>query len=385
MGKPKLGPDFWGQWYRVDKEMYTLESLKEVVASSGVQTALEHKGTAISMKELRENMLKIKEILRSKGFRPPCASDTTAVCVWDLQSRSCNSSYLQTYLVQCVNCPDSIKAPYIKSVAAGRSINSRVGKRTADEIQAAAEEVDAPPMPNAGVKRRAQEDVRSYSERKLKADEIRAVDERLARFCYSEGLPFKALANSELRAALSKLNASWAEGTRLSDWTLRHHFLDDEHQRVTGVAAEKITAALFVCLISDGWSGAQKRHVLNLILATPEPIFMGNVETGEDSVTGEYQAELFGATIMANGGMAKVPAVCTDNASVMRKCWRLLRKKFHGLFTYGCAPHGFQLHAQDICAIEEFGALVDGMRIVNNWFSTHLQVRARVARSSCML
>ena len=78
---------------------------------------------------------------------------------------------------------------------------------------------------------------------------------------------------------------------------------------------------------------------------------MGNVETGEDSVSGLYQARLFGETIEANGGMAKVPAVCTDNASVMRKCWRVLRQKFHGLFTYGCAPHAKQLHAQDICAL----------------------------------
>ena len=45
----------------------------------------------------------------------------------------------------------------------------------------------------------------------------------------------------------SKLNASWAEGTRLSDWTLRHHFLNDEHARVSGEVAEKITAALFIC------------------------------------------------------------------------------------------------------------------------------------------
>jgi hypothetical protein len=157
------------------------------------------------------------------------------------------------------------------------------------------------------------------------------------------------LANKELKKALGKLNHSYAEGSRLSDWTLRHHFLDGEYDHVSGQCAEKITAALYVTLISDGWSGVQKRHILNLILATPEPIFMDNVETGEASVTGVYQAKLFGNTIEANGGMAKVPAICTDNASVMRKAWRLLRKRFHGLFTYGCAPHAFALHAGDIC------------------------------------
>ena len=386
MGKVgKLGLNFWAQWYRIDKlgaGPHTEEKLKGEVRSLGLQTRLEHEGTTISMSQLRDNLLNIKEVLRSKGFRAPCASDSRVVGVWDLQSRACNSSYMQTHLVQCANCPDNIKAQYIQNVASGRTADARLGKRAVDEIAATAEEMEAPVNTEAKAQRRAMEDVRSFSERKLTPDEINVVDEGLARFCYSEGLPFKALSNSELRGALRKLNASWADGTRLSDWTLRHHFLDDEHERVTCEVAEKITAALFVCLISDGWSGVQKRHVLNLILATPEPLFIGNVETGEDSVTGEYQAELFGATILANGGMTKVPAVCTDNASVMRKCWRLLRGKFHGLFTYGCAPHGFQLHAQNICAIAEFASLVDGMRVVNNWFSTHLQAggRATLAR-----
>ena len=61
----------------------------------------------------------------------------------------------------------------------------------------------------------------------------------MARFCYSEGLPFKALSNGELRGALAKLNKSWANGTRLSDWTLRHHFLDNEYEAVSGETADE--------------------------------------------------------------------------------------------------------------------------------------------------
>ena len=49
---------------------------------------------------------------------------------------------------------------------------------------------------------RTGEDIRTFSERKLTEAEIREVDEKLARFCYSEGLPLKALANKELRGGL---------------------------------------------------------------------------------------------------------------------------------------------------------------------------------------
>ena len=158
---------------------------------------------------------------------------------------------------------------------------------------------------------------------------------------------------------------------------LRHGLLNSVCDDVSGECAKKITAAFVVALISDGWSGVQKKHVINLLLTTPEPILLKNVDTGEESVTGEYQDELFGSVIEEYGGIEKVPAVVTDNASTMRKTWRLLRQRFHGLFTYGCAPHAFQLHAGDICRIGQFSHLVDGMRVVNNWFARHLQAGGR--------
>ena len=96
---------------------------------------------------------------------------------------------------------------------------------------------------------------------------------------------------------------------------MRHGLLDSVCDDVSGECAKKITAAFVVALISDGWSGVQKKHVINLLLTTPEPILLKNVDTGEESVTGEYQDELFGSVIEEYGGIEKVPAVVTDNAS----------------------------------------------------------------------
>ena len=383
----KLGVDFWGNFYRVDRVKHTVEKLQEEVQTLGVQTALEQGGQTITLQELHCNMVKVKDHLRLKGFRVPVASDASVVCVWDLKPRSCNSSFLQAYLVGCAVCPESIKARYMKNVADGRTAAARLKKRTVDEIQAAASQEDELPSSHMRRSRKAadQGDLRSFSERQLTADEIKAVDIHMARFVYSEGLSFKSLSNKELKTAMRKLNASYADGSRLSDWTLRHHFLDDEFERVSGEACEKIIAALFVALISDGWSGVQKKHNLNIILATPEPIFMRNVETHEDSVTGEYQKDLFATVIEENGGIAKVPAICTDNASVMRKTWRLLRRRFHGLFTYGCAPHAFSLHGGDICKLAELSGSVANMAIVNNYFSKHLQANGLATLSRLQL
>ena len=42
-------------------------------------------------------------------------------------------------------------------------------------------------------------------------------------------------------------------------------------------------------MLSDGWSGHQKTHILNVLVATPRPFFLNNISTKADRVTGEYQ------------------------------------------------------------------------------------------------
>ena len=125
-------------------------------------------------------------------------------------------TYLQTHLVQLKVCPEAIRAKYIQNVAKGKTAEKRSGKRAADDIAAAAEDMGAQAKPEAKAARRGMEDLRSFSERKLTPEEIRAVDVKLARFCYSEGLSFKSLANKELRGALRKLNSSWASRSKMS-------------------------------------------------------------------------------------------------------------------------------------------------------------------------
>ena len=369
-----LGDEFWGHFYRVDHEKYTFEKLTEVVRKSGLQTKLGDGDQRIPIATVRDNLLTIKTELRRQGFRVPKSSDKHAVCVWDLSMvRSCNSTNLKAFLVQAEATPDSVKSKYGADVTHNRTSQLRLGKRKLEALSVEQEAGGSqPPSYRTGASAPVQE-LLSHMDRVLTDAEVRAIDERLARFCYSEGLTFTALSNAELRKALGQLNSSYSKRSRLSQWTLRHGLLDDEYDRVAAEVAQKILAAFVVALISDGWSGVQKKHVINLLLATPEPVFMENVDTEEESVTGEYQAKLFSDVIDAHGGPTKVPAVVTDNATTMRKAWRLLRRRYHGLFTYGCAPHAFQLHAKDICALPEFLPLIDGMAKVNNWFARHLE------------
>lgn len=379
-----LGDDFWGHFYCID-ERHSFLQLREIVKEAQLKVALgaDEEPTDSAVAEVREHLVQAKSLLRRAGFGVPKAKDKHAVCVWDLsQVRSCNSTTLKLFLSQSAYAPPTIKAKY-SDVALGQTAAVRVSKRKIETILSASAPPSSGAASAASASASSPQGLLAHMDRPLTDAEVKEIDECLARYCYAEGLAFTSLASEDLRAALGMLNSTWAARSKLSEWTLRHHLLDNEYGRVSGQCAEKITAAFVVALISDGWSGVQKKHVLNLLLATPEPLFLRSIDTKEASVTGDYQFQIFAETIDAHGGMGKVPAVVTDNAKTMRKTWSLLRARYHGLFTYGCAPHSLQLHAHDLCKLPELRKLVDKMSVVNNWFSRHCKLAAGPRSTAC--
>ena len=66
-------------------------------------------------------------------------------------------------------------------------------------------------------------------------------------------------------------------------------------------------------------------------------------------------------------------AFVSDNASVMRKTWRILRERIPSLWTYGCAPHGFNLHTKDIINLDEFRTTNADCQKIAVYFSNNKQ------------
>lgn len=382
-----LGADFWGNFgFKGDKAATKAELEKALsldLDATGLQVKLiatkDGEEQVIPIDKAQENCATVRTQLRSKGWQVPSNKNTRCACMWCFTVKSCSSTQLQQHLVTCTYCPESVKNKFRTSVLANEKSMFLGTKAKAAVEEAAAEAAAAAKAGNGGggtaVSRKRSLD--SFLDRELSADEIADIDQGLARFCYTEGLAFRALANSELRSALGKLNSSWERGTRLSDWTLRHEFLDKEYARVTTEVANKISKAMVCCLISDGWSGVQKKHVLNVLLTAPEPLFIENIYTKEAEVTGTYQFDAF--CRIFDEYQDKIGAICTDNASTMRKTWRLLRAKFHGLYTYGCSPHAFQLHAKDLCKLDHMEPLLAGVSTIVTWFSRHLQKGGRAS------
>ena len=67
-----------------------------------------------------------------------------------------------------------------------------------------------------------------------------------------------------------------------------------------------------------------------------------SVEIGSSAHTAQYMCEQI-SIVIEEVGPGKVMALCTDNASNMKKAWELLQEKYPGLQCYGCLAHGLNL------------------------------------------
>ena len=69
-----------------------------------------------------------------------------------------------------------------------------------------------------------------------------------------------------------------------------------------GALPENSPAGSFT-ITCDGWKNIKRDPVVNIMNATPTPIFYKVVETGDNSHTGEYMSAIIKEGIIAVGGM----------------------------------------------------------------------------------
>jgi hypothetical protein len=239
-----------------------------------------------------------KELLSASNVTAkPEAKDYKAICLFCAKEMVVNLSKMQLHISSKCS-PDHLqKAEFSTDMAGSKTASALLGKRANAELQSVRDEHEqaSGKAPRSGQSSASGASSRApcstcgckcggsgidkHFDRELADNEIKSIDQALARFCYAEGLGFAVLMSEYLHKALAKLYASWAAKTKLSDWNLRHRFLTKEAETVAERVAAAIAAAFVLTLISDGWCGVQKEHQLNIMLATPKPFFIENVFT----------------------------------------------------------------------------------------------------------
>jgi hypothetical protein len=197
---------------------------------------------------------------------------------------------------------------------------------------------------------------------------------------------FDVLRNRHFHAGLRKLNPLYGDfydddgqvtrgENTLTFWNMRHKHLDNADAYVFGAVKKMSENAAGRTLITDGWDGPQKRHLLNAMVTTPIPVFVGNIYTGEMSVTAVFQSKKLLPII----NEWDVEALCSDNASVMRKTWRILRlivrltraragKGGRWFITYGCSTHSINLWQKDFLKLPMFVKVVKAANTIAKFF-----------------
>ena len=86
----------------------------------------------------------------------------------------------------------------------------------------------------------------------------------------------------------------------------------------------------------------------------PQSVFWKSIHTEMQSHTREHIAEpVSGVINEVKQECGKMPiALITDNASNMKKSWKLLREKYSELTCYGCAAHSMNLIFGDLMKLE---------------------------------
>lgn len=105
-------------------------------------------------------------------------------------------------------------------------------------------------------------------------------------------------------------------------------------------------------------------------MTTPKPVFFSAHPTGEIRQNSKAIADDLECVIIkvtAN----KISAIITDNASVMKKAWRILEVKYPKIIFLGCIAHNLNLLVGDIMKLRWAANIMNDSKQIIKYFKTH--------------
>ncbi|PWZ40492.1 hypothetical protein Zm00014a_028394 [Zea mays] len=226
------------------------------------------------------------------------------------------------------------------------------------------------PLPVEGNEKRKRRGV-SAIESSFNLDVRRQLDELIARMFYTGGLPFNLARNPYFRKAFMFATNNPIGGYVPPSYNkLRTTLLVQERTHVERMLQplKETWSSKGVSIVSDGWSDAQRRPLLNFLAVTEDgPMFLRAINTEGISKTKEYIAEKMLAVIDEVGAQ-NVVQVITDNAANCRAAGIIVEQKHPHIFWTPCVVHTLNLALKNICASREiedrFIAIKDALSVM---------------------
>ncbi|KAK9427200.1 hypothetical protein V1505DRAFT_396313 [Lipomyces doorenjongii] len=181
--------------------------------------------------------------------------------------------------------------------------------------------------------------------------EMLLLQQELANFLFTSGLPFSLVDNPALRKWVNHLRPAFEIPHRKEVATT---MLDDSYDRMKGQMILKTQAESHMTLVTDSWTNIRDEAIVNYVFVTPngEAMFHNADPTGTESHTGSY---------LSKG----IIEVIEDNAI------KIVTAKYSHMLGIGCASHQFNLTIKDILRIDTLKCILDEAVEMSKWFRNH--------------
>ncbi|XP_066163182.1 uncharacterized protein [Oryza sativa Japonica Group] len=208
------------------------------------------------------------------------------------------------------------------------------------------------PLPAEGASRGKRRAV-SAIESSFNSDTRSNLDALIARMFYTAGIPFNVARNPYFRKAfMFACNNALGGYSPPSYNKLRTTLLVQEKTHVERLLnpLKSTWPVKGVSIVSDGWSDAQRRPLLNFLAVTEDgPMFLRAINTEGEIKRKEYIAEKMIAVI-EDVGPKNVVQVITDNAANCRAAGLIVEQRYSHIFWTPCVVHTLNLALKNICA-----------------------------------
>jgi Protein of unknown function (DUF 659)/hAT family C-terminal dimerisation region len=176
------------------------------------------------------------------------------------------------------------------------------------------------------------------------------VDEAVARMCYSTGVSFSVVNNKHFKEMCRKIGQYGPSYRVPTDYPIRTTLLEREYRTVSRRVDEfhaDFLSRTGGSIVSDGWSDAQRRPLLNVLLVTPAGgTFLNSVDSSGETKDAPYIAQIISQAI-EKVGPDKVVQVVTDNAANCKAAWPIISEKYSHIVCSPCAAHCLDLLLED--------------------------------------
>ena len=104
-------------------------------------------------------------------------------------------------------------------------------------------------------------------------------------------------------------------------------------------------------LVLDAWTNVRSNGVVNMMICTPEPVFLKSLETEDRHHNADFFTEVISNIIDTKESIkSKLVAIITDNAPVMVRARMAVQNEYPHLLSIGCFAHIINLIMRDYCA-----------------------------------